>query len=103
MAQTKRRQSRVLGIGVAAAGVADRRHARGDRALDAEGRILDDVAVGRSAPILAANWLISGLDGSDRGQPLIEPPQRLGRPVLGVVIQIDKLSAAKPRQSRACA
>jgi len=46
------------------------------------------------ALIPAAIWLISGLAGSDRAQPLIEPPQRLGQAALGVVIQIDKLSAA---------
>ena len=39
--------SGVLGIGVAAAGVADRRHAGGNRGLDADGPILDDDAAGR--------------------------------------------------------
>ena len=47
-AGARRRQPRaVLRIGVAATGVADRRHAGGNRALNAEGLILDDDAVGR--------------------------------------------------------
>jgi hypothetical protein len=44
--RTGSRQPRgVLGIGMAATGLADRRHAGGDSALDTEGRVLDDDAV----------------------------------------------------------
>ncbi|WP_214469582.1 hypothetical protein [Mesorhizobium sp. dw_380] len=85
---------------MAAARVADGRHAGGDRALDAEGRSSITMQSAGLAPILAAaNWLIPGLDGSDRGLPLVESPQRLGRAAVGVVIQVDKLSAARLRKS----
>jgi len=54
----------------------------GDRALDAEGRILDDDALGRVGAVLAAaNWLIPGSRWV--GSWAVESPRRLGRAAPG--------------------